>query len=77
MTYFQETSVNYISTPIGVLHTNKPLNEINIFDLTNTKSNKENYEHHYKVTCSDTAIYIEGKYVGDFFNNTYFEPVIK
>lgn len=56
--YFQETGSNYIGTPEGVLHTNKPSSEVTIHDFLGDSDEGpiESFRYHYKVSCCDTLV---------------------
>ena len=61
--WFETKGVNYIGTPYGLFHTNKPLAQVDIRDfLYCDREGVEDalqYNFHYKVVASDTLVAIE------------------
>ena len=67
--------VSHIGTPIGILYTNKEIENVEIFDLIyETKSIiPGEYLHEYAIGAQDNALRIEGKLLGFIHNGQYFE----
>jgi hypothetical protein len=60
--YFEQTESNYIGTPSGILHTNKPAKEVEIKDLCYNSGGEPpegDFKNKYKVVAGDTLVYLE------------------
>ena len=61
--WFETKGGNYIGTPYGTFHTNKPLSQVDMTDFLycDRKGIKDasQYKYHYKVVAGDTLVAIE------------------
>jgi hypothetical protein len=59
--YFQEQGQNYIGTPYGILHTNKPSSEVSIYDFGECGSDAptQEFKNQYKVVTGDAMVSLE------------------
>jgi len=74
---FDVKDVNYVGVPSGLLYSNKKLEEITVYDLTNEKIedfDTSKFLFCYKVKSSDSGISVDGKYIGYFHNGQYYMP---
>lgn len=72
---FVISHISYIGTPIGVLHTNKDLKDVEVWDLVYEEKSIRTgqYKNQYKITAEDNALRIEGRLLGFIHNGQYFE----
>jgi hypothetical protein len=73
---FDVKDVNYVGVPSGLLYSNKKLEDITVYDLTNEKIedfDTANFLFCYKVSASDSSVSVENNYIGYFYNGQYYE----
>lgn len=59
--YFQETGLNYVGTPTGILHTNKRASAVGMSDFAEwgTKPPTQNFKNKYRVSACDALLFLE------------------
>lgn len=75
MSYFEITSTNRLGTPSGILHTDKPLNELSTNDLTN-RLEELNLEFAYPVKAYLNTLYIGDHFLGYYCNGIFFDDYV-
>lgn len=77
--WFEEQGVNYIGTPYGMFHTNKPLAEVDYSDFLYCEregvKDASQYKYHYKVVSGDTLVAIEIHNEPDCERNYISRPI--
>lgn len=56
---FEIKGENYIGTPYGILHTDKPANQVGISDLCEQEGSPETFKYHYVIDTCDASVLID------------------